>query len=1043
MTANFQSVGFQPTYQNWSFDELRMQDYDQGRKFGNQGGQGGAFGTSSGFGGTSTNNTFPGPSTGGSFGSGGAFGSNASQNTSGGFGQQNSGFGGNTGGGLFGQQQSSKPTMFGSTTSSTQPSGGLFGTANNTSTGNTGGSLFGGSNTGGSFGTQNKSGFGAGTSGFGGNTSTANSLFGGSTTGGFGAQNQQNSQSQTGGFGGGFGANNNNTNANNNTAGKSLFGGTSNAGGSSLFGSNQNQQQPSNLFGQSNNQGNTGNSLFGSKPAGNSLFGNQPNNQTNTGSNLFGNNQNQGQQASTGGLFGQPKPGGLFGGSSNTNTGFGGSSFGQTLSQNNNQQPTGSGLFGSANQNQSQLGGSLFGGSQQQQAPQQAQQPQQLNASMMNPYPYGHEQLFADLGTPEKPVGPIATPLSSSQRARRPAPLPAYKINPSASMRLITPQKRPNTGYGFSYSAYGTPSSTYSTPSYSGSLLSAGQTRTLNKSMSVGNMRNADDGLFRPDAFSPSLRPTSGRGSMKRLHIDRSLRTSFLSEEPDNAGRSPLRKTVSFDNQATPEANGNSSNALIRREDEELDQDQANGYLRSSVRRAITNGDAPAAEMVEVNGSTPQQRRPDITSAKNPPQDSQEHAKAASQARANQDDQPPGSFWSIPTIAELRDYSREELKSVKGFTVGRYGIGKIVYDNVNLQNVPLNNILGNIVDLKMRQATVYPNEASKPPAGKDLNAPATVYLENSWPRSQRGRNKVFAKSGPQLQRHLERLQSVRDSEFKNYDPETGTWQFKVQHFSTYQLDYIDADGLSSSLLSAPPESVGNSMMSQEPNEAGIQGGSSLFSNGTASRNSGLDDTFAFRRSRKSMPGGFDPFEAEFAGLEEANTMNSVDEAALQIPEPRQRSQPASDMEIESTHEDAMAGDYPSNLDGTADGPPYVARSTCGESLITQPMRKSAHPERQPFTSSQKNLIDLEEDSWAGRLQQTLSPKKQDRQALRETQGHLLQNWQPGVASPMKKQVEDVPFSTHFDVMNSLFNKAPTSISQRGTKQTAGGKGFKV
>ncbi|KAL9090599.1 MAG: hypothetical protein Q9159_001846 [Coniocarpon cinnabarinum] len=1023
-TANFFSLGFQQPFSGWSFDELRMQDYDQGRKYGNQNGQGGAFGTSSGFGGTSTtNNAFGGGSNG--FGSS-TFGS--TQNNTSGFNQQNSsGFGsGSTAGGLFGQQN--KPSLFGASTTATssQPSGGLFGTSNNT-TSNTGGGLFGSSNAGGGFGTQNKTGFGTSGSTFGNNTNNSgNSLFGsGGGSGGFGQNPQNNTQNQSGGFG--FG---NNANNNSNT-GKSLFGGGGGGGtnsSTSLFGgSTQNQQQGSNLFGQASNQSNTGSSLFGNKPAANNPFGNTGNNQPNTGSSLFGNTQAQPQQQNSGGLFGQSKPGGLFGNANNAGQGFGGSTFGSNFGQNNTSQPAaGNSLFGNTNQTQPQAGGSLFGNSQQQQQPQPMQQPQQLSASMLNAYPYGHEQLFADLGTPEKPVGPIATPLSSSQKARKPAPLPAWKINPSASMRLITPQKRPGASYGFSYSAYGTPSSAYSSPAYSGSLLGSSTNRTLNKSMSVGNMRNADDGLFRPDAFSPNLRPTSGRGSMKRLHIDRNLRTSFLSEELDNAGKSPLRKTVSFNNEATSDANNQSSTALVRRHESDLGQDERNGYLRASTRGAITNGETAAQEMQQVNGQTPDQSQ--NATPRDAPVDSPDHSKRASEARAKHDDQPAGTYWSLPTMEDLKSYSRDELRAITGLTVGRHGIGKIEFSTVNLQRTPLDKLFDHIVSLEMRSAAVYRDESTKPPPGKDLNVPATVSLENSWPRSQRGREKVFAQSGPALDRHLERLKRVPDTQFVSYEKANGTWTFRVQHFSTYQLDY-ETEALSSSVLSAPPDSLANSAMSHSQLPTDADDEDSPLSNGDASRGSGLDDTFAFRRSRKSMPGGFEAFDAEFtSGLKEADTMQSLDDPFVQSPKPRQPS--LSEHQMQGN--ESMASNIPSNLDGPTDARASRPSTNNHQSLMPRSILKKTQRNRQSLVSPAKNLIDVAGDTWAEQLQRTLSPKKQDRQALRERQGQAFHSYSPATVSPIKPQAQEAPFVTSFDIMNSLFGK-----SGKGRKHASG------
>ncbi|KAF1849740.1 uncharacterized protein K460DRAFT_360590 [Cucurbitaria berberidis CBS 394.84] len=47
VTQHYQAITFQQPYQKYSLEELRVADYDQGRRFGNQNGQAGAFGQSS------------------------------------------------------------------------------------------------------------------------------------------------------------------------------------------------------------------------------------------------------------------------------------------------------------------------------------------------------------------------------------------------------------------------------------------------------------------------------------------------------------------------------------------------------------------------------------------------------------------------------------------------------------------------------------------------------------------------------------------------------------------------------------------------------------------------------------------------------------------------------------------------------------------------------------------------------------------------------------------------------------------------------------
>ncbi|SMN21747.1 similar to Saccharomyces cerevisiae YMR047C NUP116 Subunit of the Nup82 subcomplex of the nuclear pore complex [Maudiozyma saulgeensis] len=363
-TNVFQSITCMPEYRNYSFEELRYQDYQVGRKFSNS--QVPVTNTTgmNSFGQNSVNSTNTTTSSGGLFGGN----TNANNNTTGGlFGQKpNAGFGANTSTGLFGNSNNNNSNAMNSPFNS-KPQGntGLFGQQNNNTTG------FGLQNNTSTFGQNNPNTFGQ-------QQTNSNNLFGmnnnpSTTTGGifgqsnnntFGQQNtttsgglygQNNNQQQGGLFGnkptsvGLFGQNNNNTfgnnNANTNTAG--------------MFGQNNNLNQgnTSGTFGQANNN----NSMFGNNNA-NTGFGGQQNNV-----NSF--NQNQ----SAGGLFGNKSAGGLFGQTNNTSQQQGGlfgskPATGGLFGQNNAQQPQQGGLFGQTGTQPAQVGGPFGQNNNQQQS---------------------------------------------------------------------------------------------------------------------------------------------------------------------------------------------------------------------------------------------------------------------------------------------------------------------------------------------------------------------------------------------------------------------------------------------------------------------------------------------------------------------------------------------------------------------------------------------------------------------------------------------------------------------------------------------------
>ncbi|PNS16588.1 hypothetical protein CAC42_88 [Sphaceloma murrayae] len=1081
--SHYQSITFLQPYQNFSFEELRVADYNAGRRYGNNNGQAGAFGQSTGFGGFGQNNS----TTTGGFGStntatgGGLFGSttNTSSPFGGGQTQQNtstSAFGGGGGGGLFGQN---KPAtgggLFGSTpaASSGTTTGGLFGTSNNQQSGstfggfgqnntstNTGGGLFGNTQNNqtkpafGGFGTGNTttSGFGStnNTGGFGqtntqstgtglfGSSTTNNNPFGGaqqqtqqptSTFGGFGTSNQNNQtqQGSTGGglFGGGFGQNQNQQNQ---LKPGGLFGSTGTTGGG-LFGNNNQQQTTGGgLFGNTQNQQQSG-GLFGAKPStgGTGLFGNTGTNNTNTGGGLFGSNNNQTQQQNTG-LFGQQNNNqqkSLFGNSTSNTTGgglFGG------LGQQNNNSGSGSGLFGSSQQQQP-TGNSLFGNSQQNQ---QQAQPQSLTASLMQ-NPYGNDQLFAGLGTPSQSVGPLATPLSGAKPAKRNQAIPAFKINPSASMRLITPQKRAN-GYGFSYSNYGTPGSAQaSTPGRASLFGSGGLNRPLSKSLSTSNLRSplaTEDSVLSAGAFTPTYRPYSSGNSIRRLKIDRNLRSDLFGSDPPERAN----KRVSFDGNGAAanaiesgKSNGTASpgpnNALVRTESEGPEPaSEEMGFLRSSrapSKDTRTNGSTSRPEMEQVRGN----ELAIVPEDEQMPASTQPAATMKPQLRKDQKDQEPGEYYMVPSLQTLRDMSREQLQNVSPYTVGRVGIGKIQFSKVDLTTVPLDQIAGDIVKLNLRSATVYETGVNTPPQGRGLNVPSEITLENSWPRSNGGRLPVHERKGPRFEKHVERLKRVGGTEYVDYNPESGEWVFRVQHFTTYGLDDDDDETMmdgSEALGAAPgtPTPKGATPFAAADDSA--QDTSVM-----SPANSDPDDTFDFKKSGKTIPGGFtqrplfdDDESAGDVVHEDDVSVNDVGGSMLEDP-----------FNVSADSQGPMS---PPETDDEAN----QVVGAFPESMVPKSILKSHVFNTTPV----KEVFELN-DNWAEQLQRTVSPRKQDRKALREQQDNQFDNGGVPQRSVFGRSAGAPAFNTTMDIMNSLWNQSTSGSVRRSG--AAGGKAFGV
>jgi nuclear pore complex protein Nup98-Nup96 len=1099
---SFQSISFQLPYQKFSPEELRLADYAQGRRFGNGSNQAGAFGASN-------------------FGS--SFGS-SNQNTTGGFGATNTG----TGSSLFGGGASSSPfgssqpqtTGFGSNTATSggifgaKPAGGLFGAQPQTqpstglfgSTGTTGG--FGSTATGG-FGTNNAT---TGSSLFGSTNNTANKPapafsfgtsqpastgtgFGGTATTGFGggglfgnAGQQQNTSSPFGGAQqqpaagntfSGFGSTPQqqagtsslfgNTNSQQKPAG-SLFGAPAATGTGGLFGSTQ-PAANNNPFGTSTNTQNTG-GLFGAKPAGTGLFGAPNPTQNNTGgSSLFGNfgNQNQNQnQQNTGGLFSglnnnnQPKPT-LF---SQPQQQPGSSMFGNTGAQQQG------GLFGSQNnaqQPQQQPQNSLFGGSSLFGNSQQNQQtPQCLTTSISDNAAFGTASLFSNLASTQvNNPGPIATPLSSSAKQKKTAPLPMYKLNPPSASRFTTPQKR---GFGFSYSTYGTPgsaSSTSSTPgTFSNSALGGTFGRGLSKSVSTSSLHrsfNTEEGILAPGAFSasPSARYYGSTGSMKKLVINRSIRTDLFSPPNPPSQQAPstptqggiLKKRVSFDSSTV--TSGTSSPLKQVHNNAEPSSEKL-GYMRP---RPSTNGKeniitTPPSEMEQVpKGNELAIVHEEEVSA---PAGSKDQPKVVSI-----EDQEPGRYWMKPTKEEIENMNRVQRQAVSNFTIGREGIGKVTFNApVDLTNINLDELLGNIVQLTIRSCTVYPEIAKKPPMGKGLNVHSTISLQNSWPRGRDKRTPTGEKARPRVKKHIDRLRKVADTNFLGYDGDTGIWTFTVEHFTTYGLPEYDdeTDGecvseFGQSTLSAPPDTPTPKLRTPKSHHLD----ESFASTSHVSRTeSDPEDTFEFRK-KKILPGAFDDqalYEDDEIMEDEYDHHDQesfLDERSVGSPsengveEPMDQDDVFQEDESVSVVDQEMAGSFP-QADNTAEHYEEDSQDEEGMDIAEETpgaiMRARMRAMKNSETPLKRKF--MADNDWTKTLKVTISPQKQDRALLKSLIDVHGNDSQPDAepTSMARRIVSDGRgFATSIDLMNSLFGQTRSPL--KAAKVPAKPKGFEV
>ncbi|CAO3569486.1 unnamed protein product [Mortierella alpina] len=733
--SHYQSITAMPAYRGYSFEELRLQDYQQGRKFPGQGaGFGGATGgfgqqqqpATTGFGAQ--------PSTG--------FGAGNTTSSLGGFGSGSTGFGGAAPSGFgassafgstvpassaFGAQPSAPASGFGATTSAfgAQPSTGFGQTAGATGFGTAGGF--------GATAAKPATGFG----GFGA-TATSQPAFGAATTGGFGAATAAPSMfggaggATTNAFGapaassapgfGGFGA----TQTSAAPASTGLNFGLGGAGGfgaakpatTSLFG-NSATSAPAPAFGGFGTTPAAGSGgLFGATSSGSSLF---PATST-APTSLFGGGVTSapafGASTTSTGMFGANKPatsGGLF--SQAPTSGFGATpGFGTAGAT---QQPSMFGGIGTTSTfGTSTLGGGFLGGSTNSAAAQPAM------VASVNGNIYGDNPLFQrDNTAPTTKSQPAV--LSRPEPAQKlPALIPPVRFSPRHSQIRLRP----------------TSTATFSS-SVAGSEAAPGR-----KSLLLLDGIN-DDSAFSSDDYTP-------RRSVKKLDLKpRGHGADQAAHQPQGAQHSGVTFNPSFETAA------------------------ADSVSRS---RPMTQDRPPSS----VNGTQFSQSLATSTRPETPSSGSATTKK------------PEGEYWMSPTLEELRKMSRSELQHVENFKVGLPEYGSVTFlQPVDLTGVAsLSSICGHVVVFDKKSCSVYPDDNNKPPRGQGLNVPALISLEKCWPIDRSTREMVvFDKSSPMYAQHLKRLRRQGDTTFIDFTTDNGTWTFRVEHFSQYGLDDEDDD----------------------------------------------------------------------------------------------------------------------------------------------------------------------------------------------------------------------------------------------------------
>ncbi|KXJ76360.1 hypothetical protein RP20_CCG009822 [Aedes albopictus] len=801
-------ITFMKEYENKSVEELRIEDYQANRK-GPQAGAAGGF-----FGATPAATPFGAPAT-----------------------QPQS---------LFGQTTTSQPStgLFGSTTNtfgqSTAPAFGStqatafgkpFGTTATTTSfgfGQTNTSTLGGL-------TANKPAFGTPTTGlFGQTAAPAANTFGQSTFGGFGAQSQ--TQPAGGLFSG----------TTTSTAGATPFGGLGTQTTQTGFG-----------FGATTATNTTGGGLFGAKPASTfgtiqSPFGQTPastaptfggfGTTTNTGGSLFGSTFNKPAAPAFG--LNTATSTGTFGGGLNFGTGSG-SLFGNTANKPGGL-GTGTGLFGNTSTLGAgtgafgTLGTSGFGaglgtntGMGMAGQPAQAAVPIHQQILAMVTSPYGDNPIFKDIkpltgATAEslKPTNPTA------QKAILEGANQQFKVSPKVA------------GSGVRIKPVG--AATLSKKSLFEGLEEYDS--TLEESFSL--KPNAKRLIIKPKASTPTITianrlPTSANDSTTAKD-DPTAKESFRNQipvnpvEPQSAGQDTSRRVSWLQSNALDKvrqsnrlsesvldttikefapsssaAQSAASSLVAAAKDQNLSLDSGSsptgstGSSQQGAGATAASGGGLGGKGETGAGSSPIQLNDSLLSSSNRSFLNDTTANAtgigdlslmSNSIQEEVEPHPTGivlrrpGYYTIPSLDEILQLMDADGRCVvSNFTIGRKGYGN-VYFNEPIDVANLN--LDEIVHFRHKEVIIYPDDENKPPVGQGLNRKAQITLDQVWPHDKTLHEPIKDPHRLALMDYEGKLRRVCDkcdTRFLEYRPDTGSWVFKVDHFSKYGLSDSDED----------------------------------------------------------------------------------------------------------------------------------------------------------------------------------------------------------------------------------------------------------
>lgn len=141
-------------------------------------------------------------------------------------------------------------------------------------------------------------------------------------------------------------------------------------------------------------------------------------------------------------------------------------------------------------------------------------------------------------------------------------------------------------------------------------------------------------------------------------------------------------------------------------------------------------------------------------------------------------------YYTVPLLDELL-IAEDGTCVVQGFTVGRLGYGNVCFpEAIDVSNINIDEL----IHFRHKEITIYPDDTKKPPVGQGLNRRAQITLDKVWPMDKKAKEHVTDVDSLMKIDYAGRLRRLCDKQntrFIEYRPDTGSWVFKVEHFSKY------------------------------------------------------------------------------------------------------------------------------------------------------------------------------------------------------------------------------------------------------------------